>query len=41
MRANTLAFKAASGRMTFLQFTGLLREFETQTGAAGGISKIV
>ena len=40
LRAKTPNFKAALGRMTFTQFTKLFREFETQTGAAGGISKI-
>ena len=40
LRAKVPGFKAALGRMTFTQFTKLFREFETQTGAAGGVSKI-
>ena len=40
LRAKMPAFKTALGNMTFTQFTKLFREFETQTGAAGGVSKI-
>ena len=40
LQAKMPGFKNALGRMTFTQFAKLYREFETQTGAAGGVSKI-
>ena len=40
LRANMPGFKAVLGRVTLTQFTKLFREFETQTGASGGISNM-